>query len=390
MRFTTASDDRAGDPGGDRGIAEFRLKRFFNDDLGPAAADNLSPSYCEPLTIGDLLAMRDHGAEELGRLSLGYPGIHGSQPLRALIARRYDRLSAEHILVLNGVDDALSLIFLSCVEPGDHVVVHAPGYQPFTALARWRGAGVSLWQARESAGWALDLDELPTLIQPTTRLIVVNLPHNPTGYVMPVRERADLLRLADERGITVLCDEIYEGLDLDSIPSGPKAADLSPRAVSLSGLSKNVGLPGLRIGWIATANREALDAAKRLRMHLNTFVSAPSEFLAGIVLENSAAILARNRAIARENLSLLTAFMDKHRERLTWHAPMAVVSAFPRLLGPRTAEAFCAAVLARTGILLAPGPLFDADNHHFRIGFGVKSVPGMLVALDAHLSRSAS
>ncbi len=154
---------------------------------------------------------------------------------------------------------------------------------------------MSRWDAREEAGWALDLDELAALLTPRTRLIVVILPHNPTGYIMPAGDFAELLRLAEERGITVVSDEIYAGLAVDPAAELAPAATLSPRAVSLGGLSKSFGLPGLRVGWIATADRALLDRARRVRMHANSFASAPSEYLAAIALRHSAAILARNR-----------------------------------------------------------------------------------------------
>jgi len=366
-------------------IEEFALKRFFNDEPGRGATYNLSSSVCEPLTLDDLLALEDGATRELGRLSLGYPGMHGSGPLRALIAERYDGLTADDILVMTGADDAIALLLLSCVAPGDHVVVHAPGYQPFAALARWHGCAVSPWYAREEAGWALDLDELIGLLTPRTRLIVVIMPHNPTGYAMPAREFADLLRLAEGRGMTVVSDEIYAGIAADPAAELSPAAALSPRAVSIGGLSKSFGLPGLRIGWIATADRALLDAARRVRMHENSFASAPSEYLAAIALRHSAGILARNRAIARDNLLAVAAFIDVHRDVLAWHAPRAGVLAFPRLREPQTADTFCAAVLACTGILLAPSSLFAYGDRHIRIGFGLRNVPTVLAALDRYL-----
>lgn len=373
------------DAGGE--IAEFRLKRFFSDGPGLAARYNLSPSYCEPLSITELLALQHGAMPEFAALSLGYPGIHGSLYLRELIAQRYAGLSAGNILVTNGADDALSLVLLSCVEPGDHVVVHAPGYQPFTALARWRGCQVSSWQAHENTGWSLDLDELEALLRPDTRLIVVNTPHNPTGYVIPAQDLTALVRLAGERGITLLSDEIYAGIDLDPDAGAPPAAALSPHAVSLSSLSKSFGLPGLRLGWIATANERVLRAASRLRLHLNTYIGAPSEFLAAIALRHSARILARNTAIARDNRAMLTAFMERHGDILTWHAPRAGVVAFPRLRGQRTADDFCRDLLEQTGILLAPGSLFDGGEQHCRLGFGVRAVPAILTILDSYLAR---
>ncbi|HKC76534.1 MAG TPA: hypothetical protein VKF37_20375 [Chloroflexota bacterium] len=63
-------------------IADFRLKRFFNEDPGPTATYNLSPSFCEPLTVGELPANQPAAREELERLPLGYPGLHGSPALR--------------------------------------------------------------------------------------------------------------------------------------------------------------------------------------------------------------------------------------------------------------------------------------------------------------------
>ena len=191
-------------------IAPFRLKAFFNDDPGPSARYNLSPSFCEPLTIRDLLALNPGAADAFECLTLGYPGIHGSRQLRELIAQRYQGLTAEQVVVTCGSDNALALALLACLEQGDHVVVHSPGYQPFTSLAKWLGCAVSRWWAREDAGWALDLAELPGLVNAATRMIVVNLPHNPTGYVMPARELGHLLAFAAERNIVVLCDEVYE------------------------------------------------------------------------------------------------------------------------------------------------------------------------------------
>ncbi len=365
-------------------IEDFALKRFLNDRAGPRVRYNLSSSVCEPLTVDDLLVLEDGAARGLAQLSLGYPGLHGSASLRALIAGRCAGLGADDILVTTGADDAIALLLLSSVAPGDHVVVHAPGYQPFAALARWRGCAVSPWNAREEAGWALDLDELVGLLTPRTRLIVVIMPHNPTGYLMPEPTFADLLCLTEERGITVVSDEIYAGVAADPAAELSPAASLSPRAVSLGGLSKSFGLPGLRVGWIATADRALLDRARRVRMHANSFASGPSEYLAAIALRHSTAILARNRAIARDNLAAVAAFIDGHRDLLAWRAPRAGVLAFPRLLGPETADQFCASILAGAGILLAPSPLFGYGDRHIRVGFGLKNVPAALAALDRY------
>ncbi|HKC76533.1 MAG TPA: aminotransferase class I/II-fold pyridoxal phosphate-dependent enzyme, partial [Chloroflexota bacterium] len=91
---------------------------------------------------------------------------------------------------------------------------------------------MSPWPARESADWAPDVDDLARLVTPRTRLIVVNIPHNPTGYLMTVQELATLLTFAEQRGITVLSDEVYEDLVLEGPDGPPRAASASASAVS--------------------------------------------------------------------------------------------------------------------------------------------------------------
>jgi DNA-binding transcriptional MocR family regulator len=75
------------------------------------------------VAVGELLANQPAAREELERLPLGYPGLHGSPALRALVALRYAGLSAEHILVTSGTDDALALVLLACLERGDHLII---------------------------------------------------------------------------------------------------------------------------------------------------------------------------------------------------------------------------------------------------------------------------
>ena len=165
-------------------IAEFRLKTFFNDAEARSARGSLSGSYAELATIEELLAFQPGAAEDYLRLSLNYTPLNGGEELRSLIAGRIGEggnIAADQVIVTNGSDDAIALLLLGWLQPGEHVIAHMPAYQPLVALAEWRGAALSAWEAEEAHDWALSLERLEAMIRPATRLIIVNFPHNPTG-----------------------------------------------------------------------------------------------------------------------------------------------------------------------------------------------------------------
>ncbi len=368
-----------------RTIPDFALKRFFNDRAASAARANLSPSFAEPLSTAELLAFEPDAAAQLTRVPLSYTGMHGGLELRTAIANQYRHLGPDEILAACGADDALSLLFMALVEAGDHVIVQSPIYQPLTSVAAWCGAEITLWPASEQEAWQPRLEHLRRLLQPTTRLVVVNFPHSPTGFVPDQDYLEQLIALADDASVTVICDEIYRGLPLTDAGEPPSLVDLSRRAVVLNSLSKSYGLPGLRVGWVATRNEEVLAEVKRLRMHANSFVGAPSEFLATLALRHTEQILGRNLAIAKNNLAQLRRFLTQHTDLFSWHDPRGGVVVFPRWLGDQSTTVVSERLLREAGLLLAPSAYFAAGERHVRVGFGTSTLPASLAAFEKYL-----
>ncbi len=369
-----------------RTIPDFELKRFFNESSASTARANLSPSFADPLSTADLLAFEPDAAAELTRLPLSYPGMHGGLELRAAIANQYRQLGPDAIIATCGADDALSLLFMALVGAGDHVIVQSPIYQPLTSVAEWCGAEITLWPASEQQAWEPPLEHLRRLLQPTTRLIVVNFPHSPTGFVPDQDYLEQLSSLADDASITVICDEIYRGLPLTEAGEPPSLADLSRRAVVLNSLSKGYGLPGLRVGWVATRNEAVLAKVKHLRMHVNSFVGAPSEFLATLALRHTEQILGRNLTLAKNNLAQLQRFLAQHPDLFSWHDPRGGVVVYPRWLGEESTTVLSERLLQEAGVLLAPSAYFATDERHVRIGFGTSTFPASLAAFEAYLA----
>jgi aspartate/methionine/tyrosine aminotransferase len=243
---------------------------------------------------------------------------------------------------------------------------------------------VDPWPLREEEGWAPDLAELRRLIRRRTRAVVVNSPHNPTGYQMPLAMFREVIRMAEERGILLFSDEVYREAEYQEEDRLPAACDLSEACVSLGVMSKSYGLAGLRIGWLATRNARLLDAVAALKDYTTICCPAPSEFLAELALRYRQAILRRNLDLITGNLQVLDEFFARHPERFVWLRPLAGPVAFPRLIGAEV-ESFCNRLRERSGVLLLPGSVFGDKDNHFRIGFGRANLPEAVARLEEAL-----
>lgn len=203
---------------------------------------------------------------------------------------------------------------------------------------------------------------------------------------MRVAEFRRLIDACAARSITVFSDEVYRLLEYEEATRLPAACDCSATAVSLGVMSKAFGLAGLRIGWLATHDREILRRCAAFKDYTTICSSAPSEFLATIALKHWQRIVERNRSLIASNLALLDDFFARRSEIMRWQRPAAGPIAFPRLLGTETADAFCERAIREAGVLLLPSSVYQFGDQHVRIGFGRANMPAALARLDAWLN----
>lgn len=356
---------------------DFKLERFFAR-YEFQAPYLLCCSDCESLSIKDLLNMQEGSQEEFLNLWLGYTESQGSPALRREIASLYKNLGPQQVLVHSGAEEAIHNMCATMLNPGDHVIVQTPCYQSLSELPHAMGCSTSNWQLHPSSeGWQADLDELRKLITAQTRLIIVNSPHNPTGHLFSPEDWQQVIDVAASRDIILFADEVYKYLEHER-DSLPWAADTYDNAVSLGVMSKSFGLPGLRIGWIATRNDDIFKAMAACKDYTTICNSAPSEFLATLALKNRAVILQRNRAIVKHNLGLLEQFFARHQDKLRWLPPQGGPIAFPAFRGTVSATHYAERMVKEIGILLLPGSCYDYEDSHFRIGFGRANFPEIL------------
>ncbi|MDQ2692907.1 MAG: aminotransferase class I/II-fold pyridoxal phosphate-dependent enzyme [Chloroflexota bacterium] len=367
-------------------LPPFKLERFFakyefNTDYLLCSSD------CESMSIADLLRLEEGAAETYQQVWLGYTESQGSPALRAEICKLYETMQPEDILVHTGAEEAIFLFMLAAFNEFDHVIVHSPAYQSLADVARAAGCDVSPWRAREENGWALDLDELQHLMRTNTKAIIINTPHNPTGYLMSKTDYEAVHALAREHGILLFSDEVYRESEYDRANRLRAGCDFGDHAISLGVTSKTYGLAGLRIGWIATKNKVIYEKMASLKDYTTICNSAPSEFLAEVGLRNRHKLIERNLGIIRQNLAVMDDFFQRYADWFSWVRPQAGSMAFPRLR-KGDVEEFCDRLVKAAGVLLLPGSIYDDSRNHFRLGLGRRNLPQAVERLEGFLIQA--
>ncbi|MSP60085.1 MAG: aminotransferase class I/II-fold pyridoxal phosphate-dependent enzyme, partial [Myxococcales bacterium] len=318
--------------------------------------------------------------ERFDTLSLGYTESDGHPHLRAEVAHPYPKIAPDQVLAVIPAEGIL-VALRAALDAGDHVIALVPAYQSLVEVARLFDCDVTPWPlVLEAEEWHLDLDLLRRSITPRTRLLVINFPHNPTGYLPSPGELEAIVAIAREHGLWLLSDEMYRLLEPSPRQRLPSVCDLYERGIALSGLSKSFGLPGLRVGWLATRDAKLLARCRQVKDYTTLCGSAPSEILALIALRAREAIVARNLAIVQNNLASAADFFAARPDLFRWIPPCAGPVAFPEWRGPLPLSVLCERALA-AGVLLVPGDLF-AWPGHLRIGLGRRALPEALSALE--------
>lgn len=366
-------------------IRPFTLERFFAK-YEFQAPYLLCCSDCEAMTISDLLAMESGAASEFDRQWLGYTESLGHPQLREEISKLYQDISPDQVLVHTGAEEAIFNAMNVLLQPGDHVIVQYPCYQSLAEVANAIGCKVTFWKLENGPNWQLDLNFLESRIESKTRLIIVNSPHNPTGYQFSASDYNALVALAHQKGIILFSDEVYRFLEYDPSDRLPSLCELDETGLALGVMSKSFGLAGLRIGWIVTRNRELFHKLAAYKDYTTICNSAPSEFLSIVALKNKQRILDRNLQLVSSNLALLNDFFERYHQLFAWSAPKAGPIAFPGLTKGNVAE-FCQKLVTAAGVLLLPGTLYDPAYNNFRIGFGRANMPVALGKLDDYLVK---
>ncbi|MEM9931209.1 MAG: aminotransferase class I/II-fold pyridoxal phosphate-dependent enzyme, partial [Bacteroidota bacterium] len=354
-------------------IQPFKLERYYT--LNEFSSKySLCNSDCEAMTIGELLALEEGAADQFQDHWLGYTETPGHPALREAVANIYEQLNPEDLLICSGAQEPIYLFSMANLVAGDEVIVQTPCYQSLQSVPESIGCKVLTWGVRyQHERPYFDLDELSELVSERTKVIYLNTPHNPTGFHFSRAEQEALVDLARAHNIILFCDEVYRELEHEPVYQLPAFADVYEKGVSIGVLSKSYGLPGLRIGWVATKNKSLLENIAILKEYTTICNSAPSEFLATVALRNRRTLLDRNLQIVKTNLALFETFFSKHQDLFSWYRPNAGPISLVKMKFATDDMAFAERVLQGQQVLLLPGGVYDFPGY-FRVGFGRRMV----------------
>ncbi|MCQ4081117.1 pyridoxal phosphate-dependent aminotransferase [Streptomyces sp. RB6PN25] len=322
----------------------YPMHRWFFEDAAGRYDLDLGDSYLDCGSVDDL--------PYPAGLSLDYGSNRGSVPLRELVAGRYGRDAAD-VGVTHGAQEALYLLHRVLLRPGDHVVAFTPGWPQAWEVPTELGCRVD--RVGTTPDGDPDIARAVRLIGPRTRAVVLNSPCNPTGRRVPERDVASLVTALRAHGSHLILDEEYVAdLARDSLLGRYE------RAVSVSGVSKVYGFPGLRTGWMC--GPADLVAAAMERKHSTTLAnSVLTDALAAEVLRRHDHYLDRYLRLTSGGIEVLRDWVARHPDVFRLLKPQGTPFAWLVMTVAGTSLAFCREVL-RARVLLMPAEVFGTER----------------------------
>ena len=352
-------------------IARFETEHFFAR-YEFNTPYQLCNSDCETMSIETLLELADVSITDFTQQTLGYTESQGNPELRQNIANTYQSCSPENVIVLATPVEGIYLTARALLNPGDEVIVLSPAYDALINMFEHvvGNENVKKWNFHSSdGGWELRIEELTQLLSPKTKMIVVNFPHNPTGYIPSPQMQQKIIAIAEQNDVWLFSDEMYFGLTHEGTSQIPSMADLSPKAIVLSGLSKTYGLPGLRTGWLVVPDDQLIDEYVNWKFYTSICSPGPSEFLATAALKIWKELRQRSLTQISSNLKIADEFFHRWPNHFTWNRPLAGSTALVRF-HVNSVSQITERLAAEAGVLIQSGKTLGSDDQHMRIGFG--------------------
>lgn len=288
------------------------------------------------------------------------------------LERGFD-VDPERLHLTASTSEAYSFLFKLLTDHGDSVLVPQPSYPLFDFLAAMEGIELRPYQLDyvHGRGWRIDFDSIQSALTPRTRAIILVSPNNPTGSYVRKDELDRLNGLCDRRGMALIADEVFGdyGFAEDEARASSLAGNDAALTFVMSGFSKILALPQMKLGWIATSGPAGLrdDALERLDFVADTFlsVSAPVQYAATRWLPMRAGLQAQLTARTRENLRRLAALVRESPCRLLdveggWYATIEI----PRLMSE---EEWVLMLLEEENVLTHPGYFFDFPREAYLV-----------------------
>ena len=346
-------------------LEEYLATREFSSKYMFCASD------VESRSIGEVLDLvPSHEKEAFLALSLGYTLPEGHPDLRNEISKLYSGLGPDQVLCFAGAEEAIYSAATVFLGQDDHAIAITPCYQSLESVATSICDVSKVDLELVDGAWHLEVDRIAAEIKPNTKMIFVNFPHNPTGFIPSQTTFQAIIDLAEKHGLILFSDEVYRGLELRPGTRLPSASELSPNAISLGVMSKSFGFAGLRIGWITCQNQGLLERLSHFKHYLSICNSAPSEWLATAILRHKEIVLAQNIDLVRRQYTQVREYFQSQPDLFQWVEPQGGCTAYPKYLGNGSVFAVADHLRESKGVVILPDWVYGQDTQHFRVAFG--------------------
>jgi tyrosine aminotransferase len=330
----------------------------------PTLTGNLPPSEATIQAIEE--ALHEHKSD-------GYGPSVGLQCAREAVASHFStpdmKISPDDVILTSGASHALDLAITAIADPGDNILVPAPGFPLYKTLCKPNGIHTRQYNLKMNDGGLIDLDHLESLIDAETRAIIVNNPSNPTGVVFPKDHLEAILRLAYKYKVVIIADEIYGDLTYDGAVFYPMAS-LSPKVpvISVDGIAKRYLVPGWRLGWAIVHDRYGVLAdVKKGMVALSQKIVGPCALIQGALpkilrdtpqsyFDNIKDVISKNAAVVYEVLSRVAGLKPLRPQG----AMYCMIGFDYELLGDETK--FMQGLITEESVYCLPGSAFNLNN----------------------------
>lgn len=291
----------------------------------------------------------------------------------AVEAREPRSVDPDRIALTASTSEAYACLFKLLCDPGDSVLMPQPSYPLLEHLARFEGVKPVPCPLVYHGAWRIDIPALAEAAGSRTRAIIVVNPNNPTGSFLAADDYDSLTALCRARGLRLIVDEVFNRYPIIPLPGSGRSVLAEPAGVLtfvLGGLSKAVGLPQVKLGWIVVdgPGAEADAAMDTLDLVLDTYlsVSTPVQLAAERLLADGAPVTDQIRARIADNHRTLARLVAEHpaagllRAEGGWYAVVQVPATKPE-------ETLALELLEQDHVLVHPGYFFDFPREAFLV-----------------------
>ncbi|GMM28391.1 hypothetical protein DAMA08_011070 [Martiniozyma asiatica (nom. inval.)] len=270
------------------------------------------------------------------------------------------------VILANGSLGADVLTFEALLGPGDHAITTTPTYQELFSVPESLGAETTHLPLHEENQWLPDISELKAAIKSNTKLLILNNPNNPLGSILPESLLLEIIEIVKEKDIWILCDEVFRPTyhSTDIVP--PSILHFGyEKAISTGSSSKAFSAMGLRLGWIASKNKEFIKMAldkRGMNGHQPIWTTC---VIMKYILDSKVRdkLIERNYKLARESLAVLSEGIESSNGKLTWVKPAAGNTSLIKVTGVTNTLAMCVELAQKYGVLVTPGEVFGYPGY---------------------------